>query len=65
MAHIIEHHDSDSGLSLILAVIVVIALLVFAYYYGLPAIRQAAPSGTQINIPEQIDINVQQQAPTQ
>jgi len=66
LAHIVEHHDLDSGLSLILGVIIVIALLVFGYYYGLPALRQTSPSGTQINVPDQIDINVDQQpaAPT-
>ncbi len=38
-----------------------IALMVIAYLffvYGLPAVRQMRSGGTQINVPSEIDVNI-------
>jgi len=53
--------EGGNGVGMILGVIIVIVVLVLLFVYGLPAIRgNNADEGTNINIPDQIDINVDQ-----
>lgn len=66
MATIVNNPPSNSsnssgglmGLIIVLVVLVVLAYL--GYVYGLPAIRQMQSGGTQINVPNKIDVNVHQ-----
>lgn len=60
MATVINNPSSDTGGDAgvvlgILAAIIIIALLLL---YGLPALRNASPGGTNINVPDKVDINV-------
>lgn len=48
--------DSGSGMGMIVAVIVLLAVVLLFFVYGLPAIRQAG--SPQINVPSEIDVNV-------
>lgn len=54
-----EHHDGGNGLGVIVGIIVLIVVLFLAVYYGLPYIRNSA--APQINVPSQIDVNVNRQ----
>lgn len=47
----------------LMAVILVIAFIVLMLYYGLPALQNAGSGATtapQIQVPEQVDVNVNQ-----
>jgi len=59
---VIHHHEGNSsgmqGMMFGLMLLILIGFLFF--YFGLPAIRQSVPD-TQINVPDQIDVNIQQQ----
>lgn len=57
--HVVHHENGDSGLGFLLAVIVVILAVFFFFFYAFPQIKQAAP--TQINVPDKVDVNIQQQ----
>lgn len=55
-----EHHTStgDSGLSWIIGLIVLIVLAWLLFAYGLPLLQST--NNPQINIPGQIDVNLNQ-----
>lgn len=53
--------DTGSGLGIILAVILVLALAVLLFIFGVPALRNAGvPSGgeTNINVPDRINVDL-------
>lgn len=52
--------SSGNGMGFLLGVILLIVFVFLLIYYGLPAIRNSFSSGTQINIPDKVDVNVQQ-----
>lgn len=63
MAHVHEdvtHTQDSSGTNFLLGVILLIIALALFFYYGVPAIQNAT-SGPQINVPEQVDVNVNSQ----
>ncbi len=50
--------DNGNGVGMVLSVVLVIIVVVLFFVYGLPAIRGANNNGgTQINVPDKIDIN--------
>lgn len=51
----------SGGTGMLIGVILLIVFVVLLLYFGLPVIRRAtqAPAAPEINVPEQIDINVQ------
>jgi hypothetical protein len=56
-AHEHTHEDTSSGMNMIVTVIVLLVLAFLFFYYGLPLLRSAA-TGPQINVPKQVDVNV-------
>jgi hypothetical protein len=57
---VIHEHGADtssSGTGLILGLIILLVLAFLLFYYGLPALRGAS-SGPSVNVPGQIDVNV-------
>jgi hypothetical protein len=54
--------SSDSNVSSVfIGVFVLVVLGMIFFYYGLPAIRQIGQSNSpQINVPEKIDVNINQ-----
>lgn len=52
-------NDSGGGTGMIVGLIVLIVLAYLFFVYGLPAFRQTQ-SGTQINVPSKIDVNLNQ-----
>ena len=53
--------SSSGGIwGIIIALIVMFVLIYLGFVYGLPAIQNMKLGTPQINIPEKIDVNVQQ-----
>lgn len=53
------YHEHRNNNSTLIWAVVLIVLLVLVFTYGLPVIRSlASRSGTQINIPDHINVNV-------
>lgn len=53
--------ESEGGMGMIMGLIVLLVMAYLFFVYGLPAIRQMQPATPQINIPEKIDVNINQQ----
>jgi hypothetical protein len=60
--------SSGSGMGLLVGALLVLGIILLVIFYGLPALRQtttsvapAAPSTTEVNIPDQSDIQVPDQ----
>lgn len=54
-------NDSGSGSQFLIGAIVLLVVAFLFFYYGLPAMRNAAApaqQGTSIQVPDQIDVNV-------
>lgn len=52
--------DNSSGpMGMIVVLVVLIVLGYLGFVYGLPALREMQ-GGTQINVPEKIDVNINQ-----
>ncbi len=49
---------SDGGMGMMIGLIVLAAVVLIFFVYGLPAIRQMG--SPQINIPSKIDVNINQ-----
>jgi hypothetical protein len=61
--HVHHHDETSAGLGWVVGLMLLIALAFLLFYYGLPAFRGAATT-PQINVPGQIDVNMNQpQAP--
>lgn len=53
-------NNSNGPMGIIIALIVLLVLVYLGFIYGLPAIRQMQFGNPQINIPNKIDVNVNQ-----
>ena len=51
-------NTSGGPVMIIIALIVVLAIVYLGFVYGLPALRNMKSGGTQINVPDTIDVNV-------
>lgn len=49
---------NSGGVGLVVGVVVVIAIIGLFFIYGLPAMRQNNSSGTTINVPDKIQVDV-------
>mgnify|MGYP001608311920 CR=1 FL=1 len=55
--------ESSSGMGFLLGMIVLVVMVFLLFFYGLPLLTQATRSaGTQVNVPDKIDVNVQNPA---
>ena len=57
----VEHiHDSggNNGSGFLVGIILLVVVLYLLFYYGLPALRGAASTTPQVNVPGKIDVNV-------
>jgi len=55
--------DNSSATGLMVGLVLFIAFAFLFFYYGLPALRNAtqqAPSGVNVEIPKEVDVNVNQ-----
>ena len=51
-------NEGGNGVGTILTVVLVLVVLFLFFVYGLPAMRGGNNGGTNINVPDQIDVNV-------
>lgn len=51
--------SSGSGMGFLLGIIILILFVIGLLYLGLPHLRSGFGGGTQINIPDKVDVNVQ------
>lgn len=57
--------DNSSGLmNLIIGLIILIVVGYLGFVYGLPALQNMKLGSPQINVPDKIDINVNQNSPS-
>lgn len=49
--------SSDSGVGFLVGIVLLVLLAFALFYYGLPLMRNAGSGGTNINIPDRIDVN--------
>lgn len=52
--------NSDGPTGMIIGLIVLAVLGYFGFVYGLPALRNMQLGAPQINVPEKIDVNINQ-----
>lgn len=55
-----SNNNSGGPMGMLIVLIVLLVLGYLVYIYGLPAIQNMQSGGTQINVPDKIDVNVQQ-----
>lgn len=54
-------NDSGGGMGFLLGVIILVAVGVLFFVYGLPYIQQLTSGGVQVNVPKDINVTVQQE----
>jgi hypothetical protein len=57
----VDRSDSSSGLGFVVGLVLLVLLAILLFAYGLPALRNASQDttgGANINVPERMDINV-------
>ena len=52
--------DQGNGMGMIVGFVVLIVFGLLFFVYGLPALRNMKFGGTEVNIPDKIDVNVNQ-----
>jgi len=52
------NNDGGNGVGAILAAVIVLVIIFLFFVYGLPALQSGKNEGTNINIPDKVDINV-------
>ncbi len=55
-------NESGGSTGMIVGLLVLVLVVFLFFYYGLPAIKSVQPGSPQINLPSEIDVNVN--APT-
>jgi hypothetical protein len=55
-----QESNSGNGIAFLIGIILLILAGIAFFYYGLPMIRRSfsVPSGTQISVPDKIDVNI-------
>jgi hypothetical protein len=57
----VEGRSSSEGIGFLLGVVLLILTALFLFYYGVPALRsmsQGANPGVNVNVPDKLDVNV-------
>jgi len=55
-----NNSSDNNGMGFLLGIIVLIVFVILFFVYALPYIRGLTSGGIQINVPESIDVKVQQ-----
>jgi hypothetical protein len=54
------NNDSNSGMVMIIGLVVLVVFGLLFFVYGIPALRNMRLGTPQINVPSSIDVNVKQ-----
>ncbi len=54
------NNDSNSGMGMIIGLVVLVVFGLLFFIYGIPALRNMRLGTPQINVPNSIDVNVKQ-----
>lgn len=54
-----QQPNNNSGSGFLIGIILIILVIILLFYFGLPYLNTGG-GGTQVNVPEQVDVNVQQ-----
>ncbi len=52
--------NSDNGMGFLLGIIILVVIGALFYFFALPYIRQGMSGDVQVNVPKDINVNVQQ-----
>lgn len=55
-----SQNDSSSGVGMVIGLVLVLVIGYLFFVYGLPAMRNTKVGTPEINVPSQIDVNVNQ-----
>ena len=55
------NEDSSGGMGMIIGLVLVVFATFLFFIYGLPALRQMRLGNPQINVPSEIDVNINQE----
>ena len=55
------NEDSSGGMGMIIGLVVLVLVGFLFFMYGLPALRQMRLGNPQINVPSEIDVNINQE----
>lgn len=53
-------NNSGGGMGMVIGLLLLVVVVFLFFVYGLPALRQMQSGGTQINVPDKIDVNINQ-----
>ncbi len=56
-----SNSDSGSGVGVIVGVVLAVIIVALFFMYALPAMRHTNSGGTNINVPDKINVDVNQQ----
>lgn len=54
-----SNDSSGNGMGFLLGIIILVLFVLGLLYFGLPYLRSGFGGGTQVNIPDKVDVNVQ------
>lgn len=63
VVHHVDSESNNSGMGFFLGIIILVVFLVLIIFYGFPYLRNISSGGTQINVPDKINVNVNQEPP--
>jgi hypothetical protein len=59
--HVVDRGDDSRGMGFVVGLIALVLLAILLFAYGIPALRNAGQNtGPNINIPDQVDVNLNQ-----
>lgn len=61
MAEVVHHvndGDRNNNSNLLLGIILIIVLVILFFVFGLPMLQNTGNGGTNVSVPEQVDVNV-------
>lgn len=56
-----SNDSGGNGMGFLLGVIILVVFAVLFFVYALPYLRGLTSGGVQVNLPDKVDVNVQQQ----
>lgn len=58
----IDHGERSSGMGFLIGILLLVVLAIVLIYWGLPLIQRSQPAVPPVNVPGQIDVNINRPA---